>query len=161
MHPRLNQQEAAPSETAQQVPAAAPDNIHPMIYLIRGLPGSGKTTLARKLNAHLIEADQYFVDPHTGIWTFDPNKLPEAHAWCFNHYTFQLQARHALAIGNQDIAVANTFVKLAHLQPYIDLANKLEFKFNVIECKGRFKSIHNVPEHTIERMRREFETYNP
>ena len=47
------------------------------MVLIRGLPGSGKSTCAREDYAH-IEADMYFMDAE-GNYKYNPSK---AHAWC-------------------------------------------------------------------------------
>jgi uridine kinase len=59
------------------------------MFINRGLPGSGKSTLTRKIAA-LYESeerkcvvcagDDFFTDKITGEYKFDPNKLQEAHA---------------------------------------------------------------------------------
>ena len=51
------------------------------LVLIRGLPGSGKTTMARVLalvGYEHHEADHYF--ERDGAYKFDPADLPKAHA---------------------------------------------------------------------------------
>lgn len=134
-----------------------------MIFIIRGLPGSGKTTVGTQLAQHgsLVEANDYFYGDD-GVYRFNPERLPDAHADCLARFNDRigLWRRHRL-FNQTHICVANTFVKIAHMQPYFDLCNKLELPFAVIECKGNFKSIHNVPQHTIDRMRREWEPYDP
>jgi hypothetical protein len=58
-----------------------------VLYIIRGLPGSGKTTEAKRLaaenpdNFKIYEADDYFLDATSGIYNFDATKLQEAHHW--------------------------------------------------------------------------------
>ncbi len=37
-----------------------------MIYLVRGIPGSGKTTFAKQLTQNVFEADHYF---YVGLMT--------------------------------------------------------------------------------------------
>jgi adenylate kinase family enzyme len=51
------------------------------IYIVRGCPGSGKSTFAKTLGGIHIEADQYFVDAD-GNYNFDGSKIKNAHAWC-------------------------------------------------------------------------------
>lgn len=129
-----------------------------MIYIIRGLPGSGKKTLAKQLApmATFI-ADDFFIGAD-GVYRFDPTKLPDAHAMCLERFKDQVLRDH-YSRDCSNICVANTFVKLEHMQPYINFAKKYEFDYCVIECKGHFKSIFPVPQHTIERMAREWEPY--
>lgn len=50
--------------------------------------------------------------------------------------------------------VSNTFTTQREVNPYLDLAKEYGYKVNIIECKGNFGSIHNVPPETIEKMKR-------
>jgi energy-coupling factor transporter ATP-binding protein EcfA2 len=43
------------------------------LFLLRGLPGAGKSTLAESLGNMTIEADQYFT--YNGKYEFDASKL--------------------------------------------------------------------------------------
>ena len=36
------------------------------LYIVRGVPGSGKSTFAQSLDCPVFEADQYFIDSETG-----------------------------------------------------------------------------------------------
>ena len=44
-----------------------------ILYIVRGIPGSGKSTFAKTLGGIHIEADQYFVDGD-GNYNFDGSK---------------------------------------------------------------------------------------
>lgn len=54
----------------------------PRLVLVRGLPGSGKSALARDLGAALtcehFEADQYFM--RSGRYQYDAGRVRDAHA---------------------------------------------------------------------------------
>jgi predicted kinase len=118
------------------------------LILIRGLPGSGKSTLAKLYESAYFEhfeADMWFEGK-----TFDPKNLKEAHTWCQNK-------AKALMLTGGDLVVSNTFVRLWEMQWYIDCARDNNYRIQLIECKGNFGSIHNVPEEKITQMRANWE----
>ena len=56
------------------------------LVLIRGLPGSGKTTMGaclRWLATNTTKPTTYF--ERDGAYRFDLAELPKAHAWCLDH----------------------------------------------------------------------------
>lgn len=125
------------------------------LVLVRGLPGSGKSTFARSLaslsavDAH-YETDQFFV--RNGKYEFDPTKLQEAHDWC------QRATREALRWG-RSVAVANTFTMLWEIRPYEKIAEETDAHLVVFAMQGRFESVHGVPESALERMRERWERH--
>ena len=52
------------------------------LILLRGLPGSGKSTFAKSLGGIHIEADQYFMQD--GEYKFDASQLKHAHNYCYS-----------------------------------------------------------------------------
>lgn len=123
------------------------------LILVRGLPGAGKSTLSRVIANEIfrcarIEADMYFVKD--GEYIFDATKLGEAHAWCLKN------TREIISEG-VSVVVSNTFTTIKELKPYFDIAREFKIKPQVILCQGNYKSVHNVPEETIEKMRNRFE----
>lgn len=118
------------------------------LYVIRGLPGSGKSTLAKNMfpNCIHIEADQFF--ERDGEYNFDISKLKDAHAWC------QAETKKHLDSGHS-VVVSNTFVRLWEMEFYLNLG----YSYEVIEAKGKFKNIHDVPEHIINRMKNQWEEF--
>ena len=118
------------------------------LVIIRGIPGSGKTTLAKEsyYDFVLCEADQYF-ETENG-YEYDRNKIKDAHAFCLDKVKQNLEK-------GKDVVVANTFVKLWEIEPYLKLGNPTK----VGETIGEYESIHNVPKDVVERMKKQFEQY--
>ncbi len=123
----------------------------PEIVLIRGVPGSGKTTKAKTeySNHILCEADQFFTHPGTGDYKFDPEKLYEAHEFCMEKARACLEAGH-------NVVVANTFTRVWEMQLYFDMG----YPIRVVEATGNYGSVHGVPPETVARMRERFEAYS-
>jgi len=120
------------------------------LILIRGLPGSGKTTLAMSLNDRFrhFEADMFFENEDG--YNFVPRNIGKAHEWC------QRMTKSSLAYGF-DVVVANTFTTKKELQPYLDLAAQVGIIPTIVTCTGKFESIHDVPVHTIIKMEERWE----
>jgi shikimate kinase len=51
-----------------------------ILFIVRGLPGSGKSTIAKQLSYNHFEADQYF--ERDGEYNFIPSEIGNAHQWC-------------------------------------------------------------------------------
>lgn len=118
------------------------------LTIIRGLPGSGKTTLAKALGVLHLEADMYFM--RDGKYQFAREKIGDAHAWCLN------TAEIAVAY-HMDVVVSNTFVKRWEFQKYLDMAKSYGAKTEIIIARGEYQSVHAVPPEVIERMRSQWE----
>lgn len=124
------------------------------LILIRGLPGSGKSTMAESMikddpGLRWTETDKYFID-HNGEYKFDPRELSDAHAWC------QELTESNLAEGVSTV-VSNTFSRKWEMQPYIDMAKSHKAELVIHEAQGNWKSVHNVPQHTIDAMKNRWE----
>ena len=122
-----------------------------ILYIVRGIPGSGKSTFAKTLGGIHIEADQYFVDAD-GNYNFDGSKIKNAHAWCLD------RVKTDMAVAREKIAVSNTFTQEWEMEPYFELAKEYGYKvFSVIiENRHGNTNEHNVPEDKIEQMKNRF-----
>lgn len=119
------------------------------LLLIRGLPGSGKSSMAksvlnRRYFDHHLEADMFHMS--RGRYIYEPVHSADAHAWCLNTTRVYLN-------NNRRVVVANTFVMLDQLRPYMTLG----FPFHIVEARGAWGSTHNVPEEIVDAMRRRWQ----
>lgn len=131
------------------------------LILVRGLPGSGKSTFATKL-AHctVVSADDYFTTP-TGEYKFDPTMLSLAHKDC------QERAAGLILLNGKSVAVCNTFSQRWELQPYLELPSYHDMNIRVTvldlfdaglpdEHLAQFNT-HGVPQSQIAIMRGRWE----
>src|ERR1017187_5857124 len=103
------------------------------LTLVRGIPGSGKSTYAKTLPAKHLEADMAFVHPD-GVYRFDRTKLGDAHNWCIS------SAREYLKAG-EDVVVSNTFTTLNEIKSYLAMATYVGgIEVEVVRCSGEWGS---------------------
>ncbi|ATI16124.1 hypothetical protein [Pseudomonas phage HJ01] len=130
-----------------------------IMYIIRGLPGSGKSSFARILyhqiwesggTASICEADDYQMEYGEYVWKAE--RVVESHKKCME------KARNSMKAGLDAVIVSNTSTREREVEPYIDMAE--EFGYTVIslivENRHGNKSVHDVPESTMEAMRKRF-----
>ncbi|KAM4707712.1 LOW QUALITY PROTEIN: NEDD4-binding protein 2 [Discoglossus pictus] len=129
-----------------------------VLMLLRGAPGSGKTTLARQILQHnpvgcILSTDDYF--KKDGQYHYDPNCLGEAHAW--NHK----RAKEAFEKGISPIIIDNTNLQGWEMKPYVSLAVQHKYKVMFREPSTRWKfnpkelekkNSHGVTREKISRM---------
>ena len=121
------------------------------LILLRGLPGSGKSTFANLLGGIHVEADQYFMQD--GEYKFDASKLKQAHNWC------KLRVEHSMEDGADKITVSNTFTQEWEMDAYFELAEKYGYQTSclIVENRHDSKNIHGCPDDKIEQMKNRFE----
>lgn len=112
--------------------------------ILRGLPGSGKSTFAKRLAnefgfVHLEADDHFYVN---GEYKFDPARVADAHA---------LIARDALTHlqNGRRIVVANTHVRLWEMAAVVGAAALSQRRLCIAQCSGHYDNIHHVPNNII------------
>jgi predicted kinase len=123
------------------------------LIIVRGLPGSGKSTFSKSLGGEHIEADMFFVDKETGEYKFDATKLKYAHNWCGDVVETWMED------GLKKIVVSNTFTQEWEMEEYYKLAEKYGYMVFSIIFENRHGGIneHNVPEEKLEQMKHRFQ----
>jgi adenylate kinase family enzyme len=130
------------------------------LFLVRGLPGSGKSTFANHIwNEYAIcEADKFFYDKD-GNYNFDYTKLKEAHAWCKNEVEIRMKDHLVNDQYYPEIVVSNTFTQEWEMETYYELAKKYNYQVVSIIVENRHggENVHGVPDDKLEIMRNRFE----
>jgi len=129
------------------------------LILLRGVPGSGKTTLANIIlqqpnnnPQEILSADDFFEDEN-GEYNFDPTKLKEAHNYC------QFRCSERMRQQKVRIVVANTFTQEWEMDEYFKMAERYNYRVHTIIVENRHgnENIHGVPENKLQQMKDRFE----
>lgn len=126
--------------------------------ILRGLPGSGKDTVAEAIvsggvgDGVICSADDFFYE--AGVYRFDKSKLGQAHEACFEHFKFMVDGNRKLVI------VANTNTTRAEFKCYSDYAKEKGYMVTILTVETTLtdeelakRNVHGVPVETIKRMR--------
>jgi predicted kinase len=122
------------------------------LILLRGLPGSGKSSLAALLSESgkypVFSIDNYFTDPVTGTYTFDPYKNHLAYKQC------EEQTEAALKNGIPKVFVDNTFTIEWELEPYFKMASLCNYELFVVTVENRHggSNTHGISNEQLEKM---------
>ncbi|NWU98862.1 N4BP2 protein, partial [Upupa epops] len=134
-----------------------------VLVLLRGVPGSGKSYLARTLlednpDGIILSTDDFF-SKH-GQYHYDPSCLGEAHDWN------RKRAKEAFEMGISPIIIDNTNIQAWEMKPYVTLAQHFKYKvmFREPDTWWKFKpkelerrNIHGVSKEKIKRMLERYE----
>jgi predicted kinase len=125
------------------------------LILLRGLPGSGKSTFAKSIShaavGH-IEADMFFMKE--GEYKFDASKLKDAHNWCHDVVENWMNP-----FGFETIIVSNTFTQEWEMEAYYKLAEQYGYQVTSLIVENRHGGVntHGVPDDKLVQMKNRFE----
>lgn len=138
------------------------------LLILRGLPGSGKSTYAKKFaekfsklygfNVVKCSADDYFTDSD-GNYNFDASKLGAAHGFC------KSKAEQAMRSGTKLVIIDNTNTTNKEMKPYLEMAKRYDYRVHQKVIGGQSeedislyhsRNIHGVPYFAISRMAKRF-----
>ena len=128
------------------------------LILLRGLPGSGKSTLGEVIlylpnnNLKPLSADDYFI-MSDGTYNFNFEKLKEAHNDC------QQRCANLMMNGVIRIVVANTFTQEWEMKPYFEMAERYGYRIHTLIVENRHgdNNVHGVPDDKLEVMKNRFD----
>lgn len=127
------------------------------LFLLRGLPGAGKTTLAKSLGGSWVEADHYFLNEE-GKYEFDAAYIKNAHRYCQRQAEVWMMT-DLESLNTDRIVVSNTFTQEWEMQPYYYIAEKYGYRVYSLIVENRHGGIneHGVPEEKLVQMKQRFE----
>jgi hypothetical protein len=123
------------------------------LIIVRGIPGSGKTTFAnvRFPNCLHLENDMYHV--RNGSYEWSAKNQDDAIKWCIDMTIISLRR-------GMDVVVSNTFTKTRYVDTYRRIADIIGCGFEVYRMFGRFQNVHGLSESLVENFRSGFEDYS-
>ena len=144
-----------------------------VMFIMRGLPGSGKSTIVRNIrevfgagdsnNFEICSADHYFIR-NDNSYKFDAKKLKDAHSYC------QEIAKHSVKQRKSIIIIDNNNIKRWEMQPYHRMANQGGYLVILIEPKTPWrlnpiilteKNCHNVTNDVLVKKVEEYSSVFP
>jgi len=139
------------------------------LVIMRGLPGSGKSTKAKELDtehynstgkhAIVCSADSYFIGKD-GIYNFNAKLLGHAHQTCIHNAALAMENENELVI------VDNTNTTKWEFARYLEMAKFYHYEIEIVSVGERTpeaiqtyfnRNIHCVPLEAIQRMANRWE----
>ena len=125
------------------------------LILLRGLPGSGKSTTASVLaeNKYPIYSADMFFEIDFGTNKFDQSKMEYASNWCKSRVKSDMEA------GIEKIFVADMFVDETEIQSYYSMAEVNGYRVHslIVENRHGGLNVHGISQKSVEDMRNNFQ----
>lgn len=121
------------------------------LIILRGLPGSGKSTFAKVLSEEkypVLSVDDYFTDTKTGEYKFEFSENHLAYKSC------EERTKKFMEKGSAKIFIDNCFTLEWEMEPYFKLAAEYNYQVFVATVENRHGSenIHAVSNEQLNKM---------
>ncbi|GAB1607724.1 2',3'-cyclic-nucleotide 3'-phosphodiesterase-like, partial [Argonauta hians] len=140
-----------------------------IMFILRGLPGSGKSTLTDRIlgvypNAVVCSADHFLIEEDGGVYHWTPERRTFGHKYCLELADRCCQMKCPIII------IDNTNVQRREVQPYIDMAVRHGYVSILLspETPWRFDPIqlqshcsHDVPLATLQHRLSVYDSMQP
>lgn len=123
------------------------------VTVMRGIPGSGKSTYTMRLAPPMVVCSADHFHMKEGVYVFKPENAGLAHGLCLQNFVGAVTA----GPGDRHVVVDNTNCAIWEMAPYCALALAYGFELKVVTilCDVDLaikRNVHNVPAETIRRM---------
>jgi adenylate kinase family enzyme len=122
------------------------------VFILRGVPSAGKTTVAKSITKNHFEADHFFYNDK-GEYCYDVKKQGLAHEVCYRKFV------QAVDKGLSKICVSNTFTTSIEFHRYKEYAESKGYLVHCLIVERRHENLnsHNVPAHIRYKMKERFQ----
>ncbi|XP_002167368.3 2',3'-cyclic-nucleotide 3'-phosphodiesterase isoform X1 [Hydra vulgaris] len=137
-----------------------------VMYIMRGLPGSGKSTIAKQISklfhsndVVICSADDFRFNKD-GVYVFDASKLYETHKKCQNK-------AQKYCMAGKTIIIDNTNLSKKDFEPYLSMAEQHHYLTLFVQTQETdtdvlySRNVHNVPKQKIDAMKSNMERVVP
>lgn len=129
-----------------------------VVVILRGLPGSGKSTFSKFFKKHHYISMDLFWTKDSGDFKFDYDRLQEAIEWTHNKFLHALYNDHPAT--PRLIVVDNVNYAMKHFQFFVDAAKAAGAQIHYIHVErplGDLSNNHGVSEEKIFSMAEKWE----
>lgn len=139
-----------------------------VLVIMRGLPGSGKSFLAKKILETTVgiqyyrdciySADDFFMQ--NNVYVYNPSKISDAHSFCQN------RAFNAMRSGVAPVIIDNTNTQIWEMKPYAQVAMQYGYIIEILEPTTSWafsdkelarRNTHGVPRVKLKEMLERYE----
>lgn len=123
-----------------------------ILHLVRGVPGSGKSTFAHRQWPAVLHLENDMFCEIDGQYQWSKERVKTAINLCTSMVDMALK-------NGCDVVVANTFTKKRYIAAYEKIALENGAKFEVYRCSGNFQNTHRLSPSMVESFKKAMEDW--